>query len=308
MKRSQQLISSFTCFSELEPEMQLAVIKQSDNYANIQKTNKEWHKEISITSKHGVKNVFSFLDTQCKVDIFLNAVYVKDYKGVESILKHSAILMSTSGSLYHYINTQMDGKKIVMDPYSIVKHNDDQKMLGLLRQYNVPQLEKTTTCVPTELMMTCLAGNSEAIGWYLNESTANMKNAFIIAIDCDRGKCLNILINDLYWDSNTADMMLHIKQIESLLKKSILKRACETKKIKALRELLASKHFCLNKIENGKTLLDEILKLAEIDCRYNEVALLLQEYGAKTMEKLATEADDEEDMLGKLAFPGCVIF
>jgi len=305
MKRSDQL-TAFP-FPELKFEMQLAVMKQSDDYGIIQKTSKIWNEELSIQKRGMIVNVFSSLPKERMVDIFLNAVYEKNYKGVESILKHSTILMATSGSLYHYIKTDVDGKKVILHPYGIAEDNEDKNMLGLLCAYNVPKFAEERMCKPTKLMMTCLAGNSKNIGWHLNESTANMKNAFAIAIDCDRGKCLSIVINDLYWDSNTYDMMLHMKQISSLLKKEFLKRACDTKKIKALKELLASNNFCLNEIENGKTLLDEILELAEVDLEYHKVASLLQEYGAKTAKKLATDADDEQYMLGKITFPGCVI-
>jgi len=307
MKRSEQMVPVFTCFSQLEPEMQVTVLKKSENYANVQKISTDWYKETSIKSRGMIINVFSFLPRERKVDILLNAVYEKNYDGVESILKHSNILALTN-SPYHYVKHSFDGKKVVVDTYVVAEYNNDKKMLDLLHAHNVPQFTEGRLCQPTKLMMTCLAGNSEVIGWYLNETTDNMRNAFAVAIDCDRGECLNILINDLYWDSNTADIMLHIKQIASLLKKNVLRRACETKKIKALNALLASKHFCLNEIENDKTILDEILELTKIDCRYNEVALLLQEYGAKTAEKLAVDAADEQYMLGKLIFPGCVIF
>lgn len=320
MKKNQSVLSfsffsrapSFTIFSQLEPEIQSVAMQQSDNYANLQQTNKRWYKEISLKSETMITNVFSYLATQRKVDIFLNAVYVKNYSGVKNILKDNKFLMSTAGRLYHYIDTNDDGKMVVLDAISIAECNADKEMLELLHIHNVPKFAGPTIyqyqpCQPTQLMMTCLAGNSKDIVWYLNEPIANMKNAFAIAIDCDRGKCLNILIDDLHLDSDIADIMQHMKQIQVLLKKSGLKRACETKKIKALKELLASKHFCLNEVENGKTILDEILELAKIDGKYNEVAVLLQGYGAKTAKKLATDADDEEDVVRKLGCPGCVI-
>ena len=301
MEWSQQLVPSFTYFSNVQPEIQVLAMQQSDNYANVQKISKYWYKEKSIKSKDMIVNVFSFLPKEQMVDILLNAVYKKNYEGVESILQHSKILTFTD-SLYHYVNVN-----VVLNPHGIATYKKDKKMLDLLCTYNVPKFVEGTICQPTKLMMSCLAGNSEAIGLYLNESTNNMKNALTIAVDCDRGKCLNKLINNLLWDSNIADIIHHWKQIAGLLEKSILKRACELKRIKALRELLASNKFRLNEIENGKTLLDEILKSSETNFEYNEVALLLREYGAKTAEKFAIDTADEEDIIRRLGYPGCVI-
>src|SRR5207248_9026961 len=121
-----KLVPLFTYFSNVQPEIQVLAMQQSDNYANVQKISKYWYKEKSIKSKDMIVNVFSFLPKEQMVDILLNAVYKKNYEGVESILQHSKILTFTD-SLYHYVNVN-----VVLNPHGIATYKKDKKMLDLL--------------------------------------------------------------------------------------------------------------------------------------------------------------------------------
>jgi hypothetical protein len=299
---------AFTHFSELESGIQNIIMNSSDNYANIQKTNKYWYSKKTIKSKDAILTYFCNMSNERKVQIALNAVYTQNNVGVKNILQHGVMATSVQSPLFHEIKTNIDGTKLVLDLYGIAQHNKDTIMLSLLDEYKVSKItSQEITCPPTRLIMACLAGNSGDIIQCSDELMEEMKKALKVAINYDHSKCMQVIINNLLDDSNVIDMIMHFTQINQLLERTLLEYACNVKKAKALQVLLASQCFNLNTISNGQTLLDTILKLAEDNSEYKEVIHLLEMYGAKTLAKLESDTQDADDSVRKLSFMACTI-
>jgi len=315
----EQLYLVPTQLSDLSPEVQEMFFKHSDNFSNIQRTNTHWAQRKSIKSPHVfITDGCSFSDDRM-MRILLNAIHQRNYEGVKNILTYRL-----KGCLpYYHVDITPDGRKTVLDLHTIAEHNDDEEMSALLNLYNIkvmPLDEQIVQHYSIELMMASLTGGSEAIGNYLNDVYTDIENswkmrdvvgALKIVIDCNYGKCVQVFLNNLYYDSNVGDISL-IEMIspavkEALLRIDFLYHACREKKINALKELLDIRYFNLNKKENEGTLLDEMVKKAKEDSEYNAIVRLLQQYGAKTAEALDIENQDDNEALGKLAIP-CIIF
>lgn len=321
MKRSREMLlavfpcfsnspsGSFRDFSELPLEIQETIMKCSDDYANLQQVDRYWCGRKSIQTPDVFTEKFCNANKERMVRIILNAAYMKNYEGVENILKNSKILTNTQHRLpYHYIDTD-GGKSVVLDLHGIARHNDDNQMSELLNKYNVPAfLAGQTVCNPTGLMMTCFMGDSQSIVSCLNIATKEMESVFKIVIDCDHGKCMNVLINNLYFDSSVIEMMLHSEKRKLLFTRALLMRACKGKRINTLKELLDTDYFYLNEIENDKTILDEILELATVNSEYNEVASLLEKYRAKTVADVEFDALEAQYAASLFNISGCTIF
>lgn len=306
-------LAEFTCFEKLGTEMQLAVMNKSDNQANIQRTNQYWSGVKSIQSQDAH---FSSLSYERLLRVLFKAVYVRNYDGVKNICKRSDIVKRSANQcpLYCLNNNGYDGK--ILDLYTVASDDQDDSntlMAQLLEQCGVNKSclkEETRMFIrPTELIMHCFLGNSLGLVSHYNEPVATVQDAFLIAVDCDHGKCLQKLIDDLYFDSNLDDIVKNSARRRLFLTKDLLEYACENKKLNALRRLLATKHFNLNAIKNEQTLLDTILELAITDPEYYNVAKLLQQYGAQTTYDVIQDQDDQEDIMRRASsIAACTIF
>ena len=134
--------------------------------------------------------------------------------------------------------------------------------------------------------------------------------ALVVAIDCDHGECVKLLLNDVCDDSNFTDIIVNYGDAQSLINKTLLKYACVKKKQKALKELLAINYFDLNEgrifccddsddCTKYMVLLDKILELAQKDPEYSPVALLLKEYGAKTAIDIINDTEEEHEIAAR---------
>lgn len=292
--------TQFSCFTELLPEQQLMVFKYSNNKSNLQKTNKEWYEQGSIQSPSIFVNDFCQVDRPQMIRILLNAAYNKHHKGIENILKNSSFLMHSNESvscienrhIYQYVDTY-DNKDEIIDIYSIAHDNADKQLWQLLESYHITSPTEHSKCKAVPLIMACLAGNSDLVECHLKDDRIHMQKMLKLAIDFDHGKCVAVLIANLYDDSNLTDIVVHFNDTQALFNETTLKKACLQKSFKALKALLDNDSCNMNKFlkwskdENGYdiypvTLLDKIVKKAAKDASYDSVAVLLYQYGART--------------------------
>ena len=280
----------FDQFNELLPEIKMQVFRLSDNKRNFQLTSKYWNEKVSIKSPDIFdENGYCGSDSSHMCRIFLNAVYKKNYNGVENILKNSYIKMSQNKLIcYSVVDIDYKDKMVILDPYSIVNHNFDIDMLKLLQEYNVVNLS-ATKCEPTPLIMACLGGNSDAIEYSGDE--INVKRALGIIVDCDYEKCMQQLLNKVH-DPNVfgaiADLFTHDEN-KSLFCLTLLQKVCKKKSCKVLKVLLSDGQCKVNEILNNMTLLDELLELEKKDNSFAPVIGLLKEHGARTSEQIAKD-------------------
>lgn len=307
MERDTKL-AKFTCFENFAVEDQLAVMNKSDNHASIQQINRYWYAIKSVQSKDAC---FTGLSDERLLQMLFKAVYSRNHDNVKNICQKSDILkISPNHCPVYCLKSGIHNTK-TLDSYGIASYNKDEQMMKLLEQCKVAKCleEERMLIKPTKLIMRCfLEDSSEAISHY-SESKADVRDAFLIAIDCDHGKCLQELIDDLYFDSNLDDIVKNSARRRLFLTKDLLEYACENKKLNALRRLLSINHFDLNVIQNEQTLLETILELAITDPEYYNVAKLLQQYGAQTTYDVIQDQDDQEDIMRRASsIAACTLF
>lgn len=281
-------------FSVSLPEVQLGVFCHSDNKNNMQRTNKEWYAKGSIQSPTIFTADFYRVNESCIKSILLNAAYVKNYKGVENILKNTPILERTDDNLPYYCIDFINEVGLVMDLRGIAKYNKDITLWQLLEKYKVPAFNpKQTICEPNKLMMCCFAGNSDDLKEHplIDYSNVEIVRALKVSIDFDHVKCIKILLDH----SIQHDCKL-------VFGEELLERACVKKNIKALQVLLAAKIFDVNGIATyvaedysilHQTFLDKILYNVQKDPEYNIIVNVLKQFNAKTAVELGY-ADGQE--------------
>src|SRR5579863_3280998 len=155
-------VPQFGKFPELPKEVQLLIFKHSDNKPNFQQINKDWHEKGSIKSPELI-NEFYRLGSHRICRIFLNAVYTKNYDGVENILKHYYTQQPDYKCCLPVDIVDIDEdtqELIVLDPYKIA--DVDKEMVQLLQAYKVEGAKiAEISAAPTPLMMMCLSGSSD---------------------------------------------------------------------------------------------------------------------------------------------------
>ncbi len=281
----------FEHFSRLLPEIQLLIFKYSNNTANFQKIDTYWYKAGSIKSPEFI-NEFNRIGNQRMCRIFLNAVYTKNYDGVENILKHY-YAQRPDCSYYYFVDINNKGKDIVLDPYDIA--GVDQAMVNLLQKYKIKDAKRSAA--PSPLLMTCLSGSSDLIESSMKDSQDHIR-ALNIVISCDHGKCMQQLLNNRNKSATFKEIFLCVA-----LKRHFLMKACTYKSYKVLKILLDSSCYNKDDMVNHTTILDEALELEKYDCAYAPVVKLFKEYGVQTAQQLEETANDEVDALGRIGFP-----
>ena len=308
---------TFSYFTELIPETQFIVFKHSDNKNNFQKTNRNWYIKGSIKSPDIFSNDFCHVDHSRMIRILLNAAYVGNYAGVENILKKSTILgclknslpCTKSHHLYYSIDSSQDQHE-VLDMCCVTDHTGDEQLWQLLESYTITN-SVHDQCKPTELLMACLVGSSDIVSESRETDRKNVEKALKIAVDCDHGKCMKVLIDAIYDDSNFTEIIVHFNDANILLNEKLLERACVKKSIKALEALLDNpNHYNLNYELGSYTddcgniipirLLDKMLDKAQEDPEYDKVVLLLENYGARSGKEIENEREEENDVVRRL--------
>jgi len=295
----------FERFSELPKEIQSLVlehsVRNSDNKVNLQNVNKQWSEVLSIMHPE-IFNLCCNIDEFHMSRIFLNAVYNKNYDGVENILKNSYLNKIESKSLC-YPNVEIDesGTSFALDPHDI--HTSDKKMMELLLKYKVNMADASTN--PTPLMMACLAGSSDLIAYPITDDTDNIRKAVNITIACDHAKCMQRIIDNMKVSNACADLFLH-NENRILWGRKFLRRACVHKSLKILSILLDHRFYEINDIfdDNNFTLLDEVLELTKDNDSFDQVIALLKICGAKTAQQIIAKnaAEDEESWSERFPF------
>ena len=280
-------LPQFNKLSELPVETQLLIFKHSDNKSNFKKTNKDWCEKGSINSPSFVAE-FYCLGDRCMCRIFLNAVWEKNYEGVENILKHYYANQPDRTCYYPVDIDEETQEQIVLDPYDIA--GVDKEMIQLLQKYKVEMAEKSA--YPAWLMMACLSGNSDFFVRYIPSSGEgyfidNIKRALNIIVDCDHAQCMQQFIDNISYIIHTLSMESSFDIYRILFGSKLLRRACINKSFKTLKILLSNKYCAINEVVNDVTVLDEMLKVAEQDDNFSSVVALLQQYGAKTAQQLS---------------------
>ncbi len=287
----------FEHFSQLLSEIRLLIFKYSDNKANFQEIDTYWYQTGSIKSPEFI-NEFNGIGNQRMCRIFLNAVYTKNYDGVENILKHYYAQRPDRG-YYYFVDMDRKGKDIVLDPYDIA--DADLKMMTLLREYKIAEAERSA--VPSPLLMACLAGSSDFIEFFMQDSKNNIKRALNIVISCDYAKCMQQLLSNGNKSATFEELFLRDEN-RVLLQRQFLMKACTYKSYKVLKILLDSSFYNKNEIVNDTTMLDQVLELEKYDSTFASVVEILKECGAKTAQEITVENDNnEEDMLGRIGLP-----
>ena len=296
-------VPPFGKFSELPAETQLLIFKHSDNKSNFQKINKEWYKEGSIKSPLFVANEFYSLGDRRMCRIFLNAVWDKNYEGVENILKHYYAKQPNHTCYYSVDIDEATQNQVILDSYEIA--DEDKEVIQLLQTYKVKYKENEAIIFVASdpLIMACLAGSSDLIVPCLSSlGDTTIKRAINILVDCDHAKCMQKLLNPLqeYFGLHVGDEK---RACQTLFNRKLLRRACINKSCKTLTILLSSGHCNINEVVSDVTLLDEMLEVAQQGYDFSSVVSLLQQHRAKTAEQLAKNAEYEEIMFERFKYP-----
>jgi hypothetical protein len=282
--------TEFGKFSQLPLDTQRTIFKHSHNKTNFQHTNKSWYTNGSIQSV----NLFHNNDKKdcCGLSkkhisrIILCAAYNKNYKGVENILENSNFLDIVKDKFTYFC---ID-KYYLLHLQGIAKYNNDHTLKKLCTKYQIPDPEELV-CRPTDLIMYCLAGSSDAITHSTNYS--DIQNALKIAIDCDHAKCIKALLTKTVINDD----------FHKYINNGIILRALNYNNLTVLETLLTMKCFDINKKicfqTNSKktidiTLFDHVLSLAQKDQAYNSTVSLFKKYGAKTIEEVGIKNKNEE--------------
>jgi hypothetical protein len=245
-----QALVNFTEFSKLPAEIRKNIFqysfKYSDNKNDFQLVNKEWSKNYSIQSATLFNNNENKdccnLSPQHMTRILLCAAYNKNYEGVENILKNSNILDLVENRLPHFcIDTYIPNNRrsLSLNPHSIALYNDDKQMSQLLNQYTVATFEsKIEIGEPIDLLMNCLAGNSNEIVKYSQQKHFDedaiynrLEKCLYVAIDSDHEKCIKILFD-------TPGLKNHRMFCYLTCEDTLPKRAFHQKNFKAFKVLL----------------------------------------------------------------------
>jgi hypothetical protein len=191
----------------------------------------------------------------------------------------------------------------------VVSDHKKAKWLELLKKYRIIESSNFVDKIePHPIMMSCLSGNSYLINTIADDRGENLKNALYIAIDCGYYSCVKTLINNLYHDSCFGDMSVHAKNTKLLLTLKTLQFACLRKNIQIIEEILKTEEFDLNEIQVTmvpSTFLDQVIDDAQKNNEYNNIVLLLQKYGAKTIKEVRERAQEEKETI--LNVLSCVI-
>ena len=313
-------------FTQLDLGVQCEIMHYEHNKTNLRLISKFWSEQASIKSPTIFKNNFCNTDKKYLVRVLLHAAYVKNYTGVENILKNSSILADKDQNyFYNYFDTTYtlndaiyNQRGCMLGLADVIKHNKDTEQFALLKKYNIPT--ETVNCsYDIDLVMACLAGNSDAI-----QCNVSIKRELYltIAVDCDHDKCIKALLNPLLCDTSIVESLTWAsdKYLQSLLNKDIIIRAINKKKLNALDALLSFNIFDINTLFNEndikilcpknhknycvlyRTLLEHVMRNNKNNQHDNAIALL-KKYGAKTLAEIESDKDNQ----GFAIRQGCII-
>jgi hypothetical protein len=303
-------------FSCLASEIQDKIFFYNSR-TTLQLINKSWSIDASIASPRAFDNNLAGLSRDHMIRVVIHAAYVGNYKGVENILKNSSLLGCTKKDkescdkdhiLYYYME-HGDEKKVI-DFYDVVD-NQEKEWSRLLTHYRIVKAPRSWQRLKIDfLTMSCLAGNSSIINTIAHDEKINLENAFDISINCEHYSCVKKIIDNLYCDTSIGDFSANTKNTRLLLTINSLHRACLTRNIKIIKEILNTEEIDINTIQTTAaaaqiTLLDQMVALAQNNSEYNDVVLLLQEYGAKTMQEVRERSEEEKEII--LNALSCVI-
>jgi hypothetical protein len=330
-------LTEFTCFSQLEPELKLIILHNTDN-TQLQRVNKYCAQVWSISSPGIFTDEFCRNNTDRVTHILLKAAYFQNCAGVENILKNSTYLSYVKDktpyqSIYIDRGTSERVKTRVLDRSAVTQYHTSNTIKILFDKYNIEEYKKEiaglgfcgaeksiesnvdTTLSPLE--MACFYNCPDKI--FIHPVLNIIIDALSIAIDYDHAECVKAI-----YDRYSAPRYQHT--IESLFTKEILKKACYGKQLSSLEVLLQTLCFDLNKVnirkksitiskptgsfpaveyDCDKTLLDRIIEMSKTDDEYVKVVILLRDYGAKTREECIWEERQKDEQAA--ANENCII-